>query len=121
MPGGLGRPKCNGFSGLITTKSVEIYFVLAAEKLILHVSGNRVFEKKTLFIKMKIQSGVYQHFKGKFYLVIGTAIHSETDEQMVVYQPLYGEQRWFVRPLAMFLEKVMKEGEEVQRFRWVGE
>ena len=68
---------------------------------------------------MTIQSGVYQHFKGRFYLVIGTATHSETEEQMVVYQPLYGEQRWFVRPVAMFLEKVMKDGVEVRRFRWV--
>jgi hypothetical protein len=70
---------------------------------------------------MTIQTGVYQHFKGKYYLVIGEATHSETNEIMVVYQPLYGEQRWFVRPLKMFTETVEKDGEPVRRFRWVGD
>lgn len=70
---------------------------------------------------MEIQTGVYQHFKGKYYLVLGTATHSETNEILVVYQPLYGEQRWFVRPAAMFTETVELEEEPVRRFRWVGE
>lgn len=70
---------------------------------------------------MDIQPGVYQHFKGKFYLVIGVATHSETNEIMVVYQPLYGEQRWFVRPASMFTETVERDGLPVRRFRWVGE
>lgn len=70
---------------------------------------------------MPIEPGVYRHFKGRYYLVLGEALHSETEEEMVVYQPLYGAQRWFVRPKAMFLEKVLHEGREMGRFEWVGE
>jgi hypothetical protein len=64
--------------------------------------------------------GTYRHFKGNLYKVIGTATHSETLETLVVYQPLYGEGKLWVRPLASFLEKVMVEGKEVGRFEWVG-
>ncbi len=81
--------------------------------------GNPDFNNKKAR-KMILQTGVYQHFKGKYYLVIGEATHSETEERMVVYQPLYGEQRWFVRPVKMFLEMVELDGATVQRFRWVG-
>lgn len=70
---------------------------------------------------MFLQTGVYQHFKGNYYLVLGEATHSETMEQLVVYQPLYGTQRWFVRPTKMFVEMVVHEGVEMPRFRWVGE
>ncbi|MBK8567167.1 MAG: DUF1653 domain-containing protein [Saprospiraceae bacterium] len=60
--------------------------------------------------------GTYRHFKGNLYKVIGTATHSETLETLVIYQPLYGEGKLWVRPLASFLEKVMVEGKEVGRF-----
>jgi hypothetical protein len=65
--------------------------------------------------------GTYRHFKGNLYRVIGTATHSETLETLVVYQPLYGEGKLWVRPLASFTEKVMVEGKEVGRFEWAGE
>ena len=48
----------------------------------------------------------YRHFKGNFYLLINTAFHSETSEQYVVYQALYGEFKTFIRPLNMFFEEV---------------
>ena len=67
------------------------------------------------------QPGVYRHFKGAEYLVHGVATHSETEESLVVYQPLYGEQGWWVRPLAMFMETVEHEGLEQPRFTWVRE
>ena len=56
-----------------------------------------------------IQPGRYRHFKGKEYEVIGTARHSETLEEMVVYRALYGDGGLWVRPLAMFLSKVDRE------------
>ena len=65
--------------------------------------------------------GTYRHFKGNLYKVIGTATHSETLETLVVYQPLYGEGKLWVRPLASFLEKVVVDGKEVGRFEWMGE
>ncbi len=48
----------------------------------------------------------YRHFKGNFYLVIDTALHSETLEQYVVYKALYGEFKTFIRPLSMFFEEI---------------
>ncbi|ABQ24478.1 DUF1653 domain-containing protein [Geotalea uraniireducens] len=60
--------------------------------------------------------GRYRHYKGGNYQVIGTARHSETDEQLVVYRCLYDNDSLWVRPLAMFLEIVLVEGREVPRF-----
>ncbi|MDK2799182.1 MAG: hypothetical protein PWQ70_801 [Clostridiales bacterium] len=58
----------------------------------------------------------YRHFKGNEYLVLHLAKHSETLEDLVVYQAMYGEQGIWVRPLAMFLEQVKVEGKLVNRF-----
>lgn len=74
----------------------------------------------------EIKPGKYQHFKGKFYQVIGVARHSETQEEFVVYQALYdseefGNNALWVRPKSMFLETVNHEGREVERFKFVGE
>lgn len=65
--------------------------------------------------------GLYRHFKGGEYEVQGIATHSETGEKLVVYRPLYGERGLWVRPLAMFVETVVHEGIEQQRFQRVGE
>lgn len=59
----------------------------------------------------------YEHYKGKRYKVLGVATHSETLEEMVVYQALYGEFGIWVRPKDMFLETVEVKGEKVSRFR----
>ncbi len=58
----------------------------------------------------------YRHFKGKEYLVMYIAKHSETLEELVVYQALYGEMGVWVRPLDMFLEQVEVNGQMVNRF-----
>jgi len=65
--------------------------------------------------------GKYRHYKGNMYRAISIARHSETLEEMVVYQALYGEGCIWVRPLKMFLEKVTVDGEENDRFMYVPE
>lgn len=49
---------------------------------------------------------IYRHFKGNLYRIVTIAENSETGEQMVVYQALYGEYKVYVRPLLMFMEPV---------------
>ncbi|MEG0046653.1 MAG: DUF1653 domain-containing protein [Comamonas sp.] len=61
--------------------------------------------------------GLYEHYKGMPYEVIGTVRHSETLEALVVYRPLYGEGALWVRPAAMFTEQVVIDGVEQPRFR----
>jgi hypothetical protein len=65
--------------------------------------------------------GIYKHYKGNLYRVIGVARHSETDEEMVVYQPQYGDMGLWVRPKPMFLENVMLNGESTPRFLYLNE
>lgn len=67
--------------------------------------------------KRTLQPGKkYRHFKGNEYLVLHQARHSETREEYVVYQALYGEFGIWIRPLSMFLEQVEVEGVQVNRF-----
>ena len=63
-----------------------------------------------------IKPGRYRHFKGNEYEVIGTARHSETLEEMVVYRALYGEGGLWVRPAAMWSETVERDGYRGPRF-----
>ena len=63
-----------------------------------------------------VRPGIYRHYKGPSYEVVGTATHSETEETLVVYRALYGEFGLWVRPLAMFTETVTIDGVEVLRF-----
>jgi hypothetical protein len=65
---------------------------------------------------MSIEPGRYRHYKGNFYQVLGVARHSETDELLVVYRPLYGAGELWVRPLTMFQESVLVKGCPVPRF-----
>lgn len=68
-----------------------------------------------------IKPGRYRHFKGKEYEVIGTAKHSETLEEMVVYRQLYGEFGLWVRPASMWEETVERDGKTYQRFTYIGD
>lgn len=68
---------------------------------------------------MEIKPGRYRHYKGPYYQVIDVARHSESGEELVVYRPLYGEGKLWVRPLAMFLEQVDHDGQLQPRFAWV--
>ena len=66
--------------------------------------------------KFPIPFGLYRHFKGNLYEVIGFAVHSETLEDMVIYKPLYGEGNTWVRPLSMWEEFVEVDSAKVKRF-----
>ena len=66
-----------------------------------------------------VRPGRYRHFKGNDYEVIHVARHSETEEWLVVYRPLYGEGGLWVRPLALFGDMVERDGEHVQRFAFI--
>ena len=58
----------------------------------------------------------YRHFKGNIYRVLHIAKHSETLEDIVVYQAMYGERGIWVRPLAMFEEEIERDGKTFRRF-----
>lgn len=63
--------------------------------------------------------GHYKHYKGNPYKVLAIGRHSETLEEFVVYQALYGEGDVWVRPLVMFLESVMIDGILQSRFTFI--
>lgn len=60
--------------------------------------------------------GRYRHYKGNEYELIGVARHSETLEPLVVYRPLYNQTGLWVRPHAMFFERVLVDGQWCPRF-----
>jgi hypothetical protein len=65
-----------------------------------------------------IQKGKYRHYKNKLYEVYGVALHSETQEVVVVYKPLYESvAEFWVRPYEMFIENVVIKGESIPRFQ----
>ena len=72
-------------------------------------------------LQYPVRPGRYRHFKGNEYQVLGVARHSETEEEMVVYLALYGEGGLWVRPAAMWLETVTRDGVTQPRFTYIGE
>lgn len=68
---------------------------------------------------MTVRPGRYRHYRGNEYIVLGIARHSETEEEFVVYRQDYGEQGLWVRPLAMFEERVEVDGRQMSRFEFV--
>ena len=68
---------------------------------------------------MNVQKGIYKHFKGNKYEVIDIAKHSESEEYLVLYRPLYGDSDLWVRPLEMFIEEVELDGQKRPRFEFI--
>lgn len=64
--------------------------------------------------------GLYRHYKGLDYEVLGVVRHSETLEPLVLYRPLYNASGCWVRPLAMFIETIEHEGRRQPRFGLIG-
>ena len=65
---------------------------------------------------MTIEPGIYRHFKGAEYDVVGVARHSETEEEHVVYRALSGDGGLWVRPASMWTETVDRDGYRGPRF-----
>jgi len=92
-----------------------LYALLAIPSTISHNTGT-IMAPQT-----KIEAGVYEHYRGNHYLVLFVAQNTETEQEEVVYQSLYGDLRVWARPLQMFLETVQYQGQVVPRFRKVAE
>jgi hypothetical protein len=78
-------------------------------------------QEETLPPLIITRPGYYRHYKNLLYQVLGTVRHSESLEPMTLYKALYGDQGLWVRPAAMFNEKVDINGVIQDRFTWVGE
>ena len=63
----------------------------------------------------------YRHFKGNIYRVLYIAKHTETLEEHVVYQAMYGNHDIWVRPKSMFEETIVRDGVEMKRFSRISE
>ena len=66
-----------------------------------------------------IQKGIYKHYKGNLYGVIGLGKHSETREEMVIYRSMRDESQVWVRPLKMWNETIIVDGKKIKRFELV--
>lgn len=64
------------------------------------------------------QGEKWRHFKNKEYKILAVAVHTETDEQLVVYQALYGENRIYARPIEMFMSEVDKKKYPDSQQKW---
>lgn len=68
---------------------------------------------------LNIKKGKYKHYKGHLYEVIDTVQHSEDESFLVLYRPLYGDMRLWVRPYDMFVGKVKTDSGECDRFSFI--
>lgn len=69
----------------------------------------------------KIKPGIYEHYKGNKYVVLAVGRHSETLEELVVYQSQYGDFGIWARPLKIFVETVKLAKKEIPRFKYLSD
>ncbi len=72
-------------------------------------------------ISNSFKLGIYKHYKGNLYRVLGVGRHTESGEEVVVYQSLYGDYGLWVRPRAMFEGTIEIDGKAIPRFMYVQE
>lgn len=89
------------------------------------------FSFDSMDLESEIPTGVYRHFKGNFYYVVGTAKHSETEALHVIYYPIQqqtsdqsnstkdSKSTLWIRPLAMFTEQIQHNGAAQPRFQQI--
>jgi len=70
---------------------------------------------------MEGKPGIYKHYKGHEYRFIGFAKHSETMEELVIYQDISEPELYWARPAPMFFETLEKDGKTIKRFEWIRE
>lgn len=87
-----------------TADEVRTWYVSLAEKMLM------------TFGKSDDGYRYFRHFKGGLYRFVNTAFDSETQERVVVYQAMYGDEAYWVRPERMFFEKVTRDGKTFNRF-----
>lgn len=68
-----------------------------------------------------IRLGIYEHYKGQRYQVLGVAQHTETLEELVVYQALYGNRLLWARPVSLFNQTILQGSQEAPRFQFISE
>jgi hypothetical protein len=69
--------------------------------------------------KSVVVGSIYEHYKGLAYKIVAVALHRETLEELVVYQSLYGEGLIWVRPVDLFLENIVVDGDLEPRFKCI--
>lgn len=67
-----------------------------------------------------VEKGIYKHFKGNKYIVLHTAIHSETGEELIIYARLDNRSQVWARPKSMFVEKIDRDDYKGYRFSYLG-
>lgn len=76
-------------------------------------------------MRMLVIGGIYRHFKGKLYMALHVAEHTETGEKLVVYMALYGDNKIWVRPYNMFMSEVDRkkypEALQEHRMEYIGD
>lgn len=103
-----GRPSNEGAS----TSTTYLYFVIRRN------IGDII---RGTILYMDIQIGVYIHYKGNRYQVLGVGKHTETMEDLVVYKSLDEEEKLWVRPLTMFQGTVLIDDVDQPRFKFAGD
>ena len=104
-----------------SSKMLQQLLVIAQDVHGIQPANFSEITKEDSSVPITIPTGRYRHYKGKEYIVIGVARHSETQEQLVTYRQEYGDLGLWVRPLKMFLETVQVDGHMIPRFEHLGD